>query len=98
MSELGKGYQVVASDIAITTAGTPVAVYGVNITSDGTAGAVLLRNGSTVSGTLIMTLLGTASKTVHVNFGGVGVVFPDGCFVDVDAHVTPSCTVIYERV
>ena len=98
MSDLGKGYQVVTADIAITTAGTPVAVYGVNITSDGTAGSVILRNGKTVAGTVILTFLGTANKTVTVDFGGVGVVFPDGCFVDISANVTPSCTVIYERV
>jgi len=98
MSYIGKGYQVIVGDAAILSAGTPISLFGVNITSDGTAGVVILRNGSTVSGTAVLTLLGEANKTVHRDFSGTGVVFPNGCFVDIDAHVTPSCTVIFEKV
>jgi hypothetical protein len=97
MSEIGKGYQVVTADIAVNTAGDPVVIYGVTIVSTGTAGVVLLRNGDTVAGTVILTLNGTVSTDKTIDFGGVGIVFPDGCFVDIDANVT-SCTVVYEKV
>ena len=97
MSMIGNGYQVVTEDGILDASGKAVAVYGINIVSDGTAGVVILRNGAVVGATAVLTVTGTASKGVYIDFGG-GLVFPDGCFVDIDAHVTPSCTVVYERV
>ncbi len=94
---IGHGYQVVSSDIALGTSGHTTTVYGINIVSDGTAGVVVLRNGTTTGGTAILTLSGTASTGVYIDFG-TGIVFPAGCFVDIDAHVTPSCTVVFENV
>lgn len=97
MNQSAHGYKVIAADGVLGTSGAASIVYGVNIISDGTAGVVILRNGTTVSGTAVLTLTGTASKGVYFDFAA-GVVFPDGCFVDIDVHVTPSCTIIYEQI
>ena len=94
---MGKGYQVVTEDAALDTAGQAVAVYGINIISDGTAGVVSLRGGDVVGDSIVMTLTGTASTGVYIDLGA-GVTFPSGCFVDISANVTPSCTLVYERV
>lgn len=97
MSLIGNGYQVVSGDSVVGASGTPIAVYGINIISDGTAGVVILRNGTAVGDTAIITLTGTASKGVYIDFGG-GIVFPSGCYCDIDTHVTPSCTVVYQTI
>jgi hypothetical protein len=91
------GYQVVTADIALNTAGSAAVIYGINIISDGTAGVVNLRGGSVVGSAIVMTLTGTANKGIYLDFGQ-GVVFPSGCFVDISANVTPSCTVVYEKI
>lgn len=82
------GYQLVTSDIVLGTSGTPVAIYGMNIlSSGGGAGVVKLRSGTAVGGTIIIQEVGTTSQGVSKNYGGNGIVFPSGCFVDVDANV-----------
>lgn len=98
MAYNGKGYQIVTEDAVVNTSGKAVVIYGVSIISDGTAGVVILRNGTSTAGTAVFTLTGTANKAENFDFGGVGVTFPDGCFVDINAHVTPSCTVWYEVI
>lgn len=97
MTQTGHGYQVISQDGVLAASGSDVVVYGINIISDSTAGVVNLRSGTAVSGTIVLTVTGTASKGVYIDFGS-GIVFPGGCFVDIDSHVTPSCTVIYELV
>lgn len=97
MNQNGHGSQVVSSDAVLNSSGAAVVVYGVNIICDGTAGVVVLRNGTTSGAALTISLTGTASAGTYVDFGG-GVVFPSGCFVDIDTHVTPSCTVVYEKL
>ena len=91
------GYQVVTADLALNTAGSAVVVYGINIISDGTAGVVNLRGGAVVGASIVMTLTGTINKGIYIDLG-TGVVFPDGCFVDISANVTPSCTLVYEKI
>lgn len=96
MSVLAKGYQVFASSAVLDVSGDDEAVYGVNIVSDTTAGVVTLRDGTSGSATAILQLTGTISKGVYIDFGQ-GIIFPGGCYVSLDAHVT-AATVCYERV
>lgn len=92
------GYSLITEDGAVSTSGEPVAVYGIHILSGaGGGGVVILRDGTSTAGTAIITEEGTASQGVTFHFGGVGVVFPSGCFADVDANVT-SVSVFYKRL
>lgn len=92
------GYAVISADGVLNTSGAPVAVYGFQILSgDGGAGSVVLRNGTTTGGTAVITEEGTQSQGVTFDFGGIGVVFPSGCFVDLGADTT-SVTVFYEKI
>lgn len=98
MSEIGKGYKVVSSDSVIHSSGTPIAVYGLNLVSGAGGGSkVILRNGTTSAGTAVITYTGVTSEGKSDFFGGVGVVFPSGCFVDTDANIE-SCTIVYEVI
>lgn len=96
MSQIGFSYHT--SDSAVGTSGDAVAVYGLHIISTGGGGAVInLRNGTSASATSLVKETGTVSTGKTIDFGGVGVVFPSGCFVDVDSNTT-SVTVFYEKI
>ncbi len=95
---LGKGYTFSNADVAVVASGVPMVVYGLNIVSGaGGFGRVILRNGTTTGGTAIITVDGTASKGTLFDFGGAGVVFPAGCFADLDANVS-TMTIIAEAL
>jgi len=94
------GYQLVTADAALSAAGKAVAVVSVQLNSAGAgAGSVILRNGTGTGGTAVYEFTGSAASSLelYVLAGGKGVVFPDGCFVDIGAN-TDSVTVAYEKV
>lgn len=94
----GKGYQVLTADGVVGGSGNTIVVYGLNIVSNGvTAGTVILRNGTVVGDDAILTIKSSSLDTEVIDFGGVGVIFPSGCFCDIDA-TTDSVTIWYERV
>lgn len=65
-------------------AGKPVRIFSATWLSDGTARNLVLRNGSTASGTVYVQIAGAISLTVTQNFEG-GLLFPGGCFLDYTA-------------
>lgn len=84
------GSQAIVSgtDAAIGPSGKPVRVFCVNFSSDGTAGVFILRNGTSASDTAYITENGVISSGKTVAYGQTGFLFPAGCFMDVDTHVT----------
>ena len=84
------GTQAIVSgtDAALGTSGTAMRVFTLHIISDGTAGVAILRNGTSTAGTAYVTESGTISTGKTINFGTQGMLFPAGCFIDVDSHVT----------
>lgn len=90
------GYKVISADGVLGDSGKAVAVYGMNIISGGTAGVVILRDGATVGSTSVIQEVGTISVGKSIGYY-VGVVFPNGCFVDIDANVT-QVTLFYEQI
>lgn len=86
------GSQAIASgtDAAVGTSGKPTRVFSVNFVSDGTAGVFILRNGTSSSGTAFVTENGVISSGKTVEYGQTGILFPAGCFCDVDSHVTAA--------
>lgn len=84
------GSQAIVSgtDAAVGPSGKPIRVFALNFLSDGTAGVLILRNGTTASDTVFVTENGVVSSGKTVQYGTVGVLFPSGCFLDVDTHVT----------
>ncbi len=92
------GSQAIASgtDAAVGALGKPIRVFCVNFTSDGTAGVLILRNGTTASDTVYVTENGVISSGKTVAYGQAGIFFPAGCFMDVDVHVTGG-VISFER-
>lgn len=83
------GSQLVTADAAVSSAGTAVRVFAIHILSTGGGAAVVsLRAGSTVGATIWITETGTVSTGKTITYGTQGVLFPNGCFVDVDANTT----------
>lgn len=77
---------VSGTDAAIGASGVAVRIFTVHLISDGTATVTSLRNGTSASATAYATETGTASTGKTVNYGTQGILFPAGCFLDVDAH------------
>ena len=86
------------ADGVVGQSGKPIRVYSaVMLSAAGGAGELVLRNGTSASGTAYVTEAGTAaSKTKTYNFEG-GLLFPDGCFFDIDTN-TAAVVVNYEQV
>ena len=89
------GYKLVAADAQIGSG--PVAVYGLNVVSGGSGGSVTLRNGTSASGTAVIIETGTASSGVTFSYNGLGIVFPSGCFCDIDSNVS-TATIFYQNL
>lgn len=91
------GGQLVTSDIAVGTSGSPVRIYSIHILSSGGGAAVVnLRAGTAVSGTIRIKETGTISTGKTFNYGKNGFLFETGCFCDIDANTT-SCLVNYSQ-
>lgn len=93
------GFKFLSASAVVGDSGKPVAIYGYNIKSGGTAGVVTFFNGTTslaATGTFVWDETGTinVSKTFAL---GCGVVFPSGAFASFDGAVT-SATVFYRQV
>lgn len=84
------GSQAIVSgtDAAIGTSGKPTRVFCVNFLSGATAGIMILRNGTSTSGTAFAQENGVISSGKTVAYGQTGLFFPAGCFMDIDANCT----------
>jgi hypothetical protein len=77
-----------AADAVAGPSGKPIRVYGLTVTSGGGGnGVCLLKNGTTSGGTVYISQTGTTPTSVSWDYGVYGRLFPDGCFVDMDANV-----------
>ena len=91
------GSQLVGtSDAAIGVSGNATRVFNIHILSGGTAAIVSLRNGTAASATAYLTETGTISTGKTFDYGTKGMLFPSGCFVDVDTNTT-SVLVAFEQ-
>lgn len=71
----------------------PTRIFNILVLSGGTGATVALKDANT---TTYDTVKGTANVVVRVNYEG-GLLFPGGCYVDVDVNTT-SVTVDYESL
>lgn len=96
------GTQLVTADALVGPAQTGgntkgTRVFSIHIISGGGGAAVVsLRNGQTVSGAVWITETGTVSTGKTFNYGKYGILFPNGCFCDIDANTT-SVAVQFEQ-
>lgn len=94
---MSTGTKYLTADGVVGVSAKPVRVFSVTALSGATAGKIVLRNGSSASGTIyVNALCGTVSQTNTVNFEG-GLVFPGGCFFDKDTNVT-SVAIGFEQI
>lgn len=74
------------ADGAVGPSGLPIRVFNATQLSGATAGILVLRNGTSDSGTVyVQKTAPTVSNTDTVNFEG-GLLFPGGCYFDKDAN------------
>jgi len=76
----------ILADGVVGRSGYPTRVFQLTVVSDATAGESLLRNGATVSGAIWVNPTNVISKSATVNFGEEGILFPAGCYADIDVN------------
>ena len=81
------GRAALSADSVVGPSGKKIRVWSVSLISGGSAGELILRNGTTASGTLEFELTGTANAGTHQSFE-TGRLFPDGCFYDHNGNNT----------
>lgn len=83
--------QLFTADGQVGGSGTPaVRVFSLHFISGVTPAVVSLRNGASPGATAYVTQTGTASTGSTFTFGLQGILFPAGCFCDVDANTTSA--------
>ena len=84
------GSEVFTADSAVGISGEPTRVFSATWRCDGATDVnLVLRNGTSASGTVYVQQAGTNGVSVTQNWEG-GLLFPDGCFFDKDADVAAS--------
>lgn len=74
------------TDIAIGPVGRPIRVYDAYVVSGGTAATVKLWNGTSAAGNFVQ-IDGIINKSSVLPISSTqGILFPLGCFADVDAN------------
>lgn len=81
------GTRRVTADTNISS-GRPTRVLSVHWLSGGTAGTLVLRNGTTDSDEIRYQKVGTINDGVTEDFGETGIFFPAGLFYDHNANTT----------
>ena len=82
------GTKIITADGEATTAGVPTRVKSIHIISGGGGAAVVALNNNGSSGTVYIKETGTVSTGKTFYYGEDGMLFPLGCFVDVDSNTT----------
>lgn len=82
------GTQLSTQDATVGTSGVAVRIFAMHIISGGVAGSVSLRNGTSDSATAYVTESGTVGTGTTFHYGTQGILFPAGCFIDLDANTT----------
>ena len=82
------------ADGLVGRSGKPCRVYSVHLSSaSGTAATVILKEGTSTSGTATAQVDGIASKGVTTSFAG-GLLFPGGCYADVTVNTGDYVSII----
>lgn len=90
------GSERLVADAELLNAGDRIRVYYAHVISGAGGGAIVdLINGG-AAGDVWLRCVGTASLGTPHDFGHNGVVFPNGCYVDVDGN-TVSIVLTYEK-
>ena len=81
------GSHKIVADGVVGTSGKATRVYGFIVNSDGTGSVTAVYDGTSAGGTAMDSLVGTASVSTRISYPG-GLYFPNGCYLNLDAHVT----------
>lgn len=80
------GYKVLTASGVVGDSTKPQALYGYGFKSTGTAGQLVLFEGTSSLGTVVLDQTGLISSTVYNNLG-VGVVFTNGLYASFDGNI-----------
>lgn len=87
------GTKLITADGEATAAGVPTRVKCIHILSGGGGAAVVSLKNNGSGGTIYITETGTVSTGKTFYYSEDGILFPNGCYVDVDANTTSVAVV-----
>ncbi len=87
MMGLQIGSQKRTTDGVIGVSGKPVRVFGFIVKADSSGASVVVYDGTSTGGVEYDTVTGAASVNTRISYPG-GLLFPDGCYIDIDSHTT----------
>lgn len=90
------GAEIKTADAVVGRSGKPLRVYSVTWLSGGSAGTLVLRNGTVDTDNAHVTIAGTISQTKTQDWYG-GLLFPAGCFYDHDSNTTRAIIMCEEE-
>ena len=82
------GSTQVTGDGSVGTSGNPIRVFTAHLISGGSAGSLVLRNGTDATGAEYIRETGVVSEGQTFIYGEHGILFPNGCFYDHNANNT----------
>lgn len=88
------GTKIVTEDGEATAANTPTRIKTMHILSGGGGAAIVSLKNNGSSGTIYVTETGTTSTGKTFYYGEDGILFPNGCYVDVDTNTTSVILVL----
>lgn len=88
--------KIIADGIVGAFSGKPVRIKHISLASGSTVSVLSLCSGA-AAGTEFQSLKGTVSDSKEFNFGDDGILYPDGCYLNVDANISYA-TVWWEAV
>lgn len=89
------GSQKRSTDGVIGTSGHAIRVYQFIVNADASGAVVAVYDGTSTGGTAMDSLVGAASLSTRIPYAG-GLLFPNGCYLDVDSH-TNYVVAIYSQ-
>ena len=94
MSYSNSGTETLTADGVIGISGKPVRIYSAYWVKGAGTEPLVIRSGTTASGTIIISHASIASTGNFLDLGSEGILFPDGAFFDIATALT-TATITY---
>lgn len=83
------GLEILTASASVISSGKPVRVYSATVVS-GTTNGLILYNGTSTSGTAIISITGVANRSVTQEYGPEGILFPSGCYAFIESGASTA--------
>ena len=98
MSYNNSGTETFTADSVVGISGEPVRIYSIYWVKETGAETMVVRSGTSDSGTIIIEQVSTADDGNFLDFGAEGILFPSGAFYDESTAITTATFTFKEEL